>query len=286
MALAPAIASTPRAAALRLAPRRAASTAATANQSRLWFAAVDRRLHRRCRAGSAAAPRSPGRSRDRSSFTSSVARRIHGSTARPYGSVLVTPTRSRLLRSGTVALHGPAGSDAVRVPAREPHRHSVPATGVLRLRWRDAAADLRCRDRVRGHLHLPRPATPVARTRWRATCSAGSCRGGARRTSSCATAPGSTWTSAATPSTPRPSATRWPSSSPTTRRASGSSRTCSSTPSAGWSTRASAATSTCSRTTPTPRATPTAATRTTWSRGPASSPGSPTCCCRSWSPAS
>ena len=30
-----------------------------------------------------------------------------------------------------------------------------------RLRWEHAAADLRCRDRVRGHVHLPRPATPV-----------------------------------------------------------------------------------------------------------------------------
>src|SRR3954447_633588 len=42
VALAPAMASTPRAAALRVAPFFAARTAATANQSTLWFAAVDR----------------------------------------------------------------------------------------------------------------------------------------------------------------------------------------------------------------------------------------------------
>ena len=46
------------------------------------------------------------------------------------------------------------------------------------------------------------------RTRWRVTCSGGSCRGGGRATSSCATAPGSTSTSAPTRSTRRPSATR------------------------------------------------------------------------------
>ena len=36
------MASTPRAAALRVAPRRSASTPATANHSTLWFAAVVR----------------------------------------------------------------------------------------------------------------------------------------------------------------------------------------------------------------------------------------------------
>ena len=118
-------------------------------------------------------------------------------------------------------------------------------------------------------------------TRWPATCSAGSCRGGGRPTSSCATARASTSTSARTRSTPPRSATRSPSWSPTTRRGSGSSRTCCSTPSAAWPTRASAATSSCSRTTPTPRATPTAATRTTSSAVRGSSPASPTCCCRS-----
>ena len=41
MALAAAMDSTPRSAALRVTPRRAASSAASANQSRLWFAAVD-----------------------------------------------------------------------------------------------------------------------------------------------------------------------------------------------------------------------------------------------------
>ena len=41
-------------------------------------------------------------------------------------------------------------------------------------------------------------------TRWPGICSAGSCRGAAAATCSCATAPGSTSTWAATPSTPRP----------------------------------------------------------------------------------
>ena len=42
------------------------------------------------------------------------------------------------------------------------------------------------------------------RTRWPGTCSAGWCPGAAAATCSCATAPGCTWTSAATRSTPRP----------------------------------------------------------------------------------
>jgi hypothetical protein len=89
---------------------------------------------------------------------------------------------------------------------------------------------------------------------------------GGRATSSSATAHGSTSTSAATPSTPPPSATRCARSSPTTAPVSGSSR-------AGEDAQQRlaeegvAATSTSSRTTPTPRATPTAATRTTSSAG-------------------
>ena len=63
--------------------------------------------------------------------------------------------------------------------------------------------------------------------------------GPAAATSSCATAPGSTSTWAATRSTPPPSATTSSTWSPTTRRGSGSSRGCSSTPSGGCATRAS-----------------------------------------------
>ena len=76
-------------------------------------------------------------------------------------------------------------------------------------------------------------------TRSPATCSGGSSPGAAPATSSCATAPASTSTSAPTRSTPPPSATRSPTWSPTTRRGSGSSRACSSTPRSGCTTRAS-----------------------------------------------
>ncbi len=64
-------------------------------------------------------------------------------------------------------------------------------------------------------------------TRWPATCSDGSCTGAGPRTSSWRTAPACTWTSAPTPSTPRPNATTSASWSPTTRRGSGSWRRCS-----------------------------------------------------------
>src|SRR5262249_53542497 len=114
------------------------------------------------------------------------------------------------------------------------------------------------------------------RTRWPGTCSGGSCRGDAAATSSCATAPGSTWTWAAIPSTRPRSATTSSTWWCTTRPASGSWRACSWTPTGGGPKRASPAISTCSRTTPTPRATPTAATRTTWSAGTGSSAGWPT----------
>jgi hypothetical protein len=84
VALAPAMASRPRAAALRLAPRRAASTPATAIHSRLWLAAVDNRFiavsHRL--GGSAEMVREIARS---TSFTSSARRVSHASTARQYG---------------------------------------------------------------------------------------------------------------------------------------------------------------------------------------------------------
>ncbi|EUA44399.1 pup--ligase domain protein [Mycobacterium xenopi 3993] len=79
----------------------------------------------------------------------------------------------------------------------------------------------------------------------------------------CATARGSTSTSAAIPNTPPPNATAWCSWSPMTVLANGCWKTCSSTPSSGLPTRASAATSTCSKTTPTRPATPMAVTRTT-----------------------
>ena len=78
-----------------------------------------------------------------------------------------------------------------------------------------------------------RRARACPRTRSPATCSARSWRGAGRRTSSCATGPGSTSTSARTPSTRRPSATTSASSSRTTAAGSGSSR-------AWWPTRSSA----------------------------------------------
>ena len=83
-ALAPAMASTPRAAALRVAPRRAASTDATVNQSRLWLAAADRSFIVRSSelGGSAETALLMARSR---SFTPSPDRRIHEITGRPYG---------------------------------------------------------------------------------------------------------------------------------------------------------------------------------------------------------
>jgi hypothetical protein len=77
--------STPRAAALRVAPRRAASTEAMVNQSRLWLAAVDRSFIVRSRelGGSAEMALLMARS---TSFTLSPARRIReitGQTLRP-----------------------------------------------------------------------------------------------------------------------------------------------------------------------------------------------------------
>ena len=69
-----------------------------------------------------------------------------------------------------------------------------------------------------------------ARTRSPATCSAAWCPGAAPATSSCATVPGSTSTSARTPSTRRRSATTCARSSSTTRRGSASSRAWSRTP--------------------------------------------------------
>jgi hypothetical protein len=84
VALAPAMASTPRAAALRLAPRRAASTVAMANHNRLWLAAVDSRFIAMSQGlgGSAETAREIARS---TSFTSSARRVNHASTARQYG---------------------------------------------------------------------------------------------------------------------------------------------------------------------------------------------------------
>src|SRR5262245_60427651 len=120
------MASTPRAAALRLAPRRAARIAATVNHSRLWFATVETAFMAVSSGlgGSAAIVRDTARS---ASTASSVTRRIHGSTARHYA-------------------HGPYGTAGGRT------RHGQSVTGVtrpgsLRLRLLDAAADLRRRDR-------------------------------------------------------------------------------------------------------------------------------------------
>ena len=64
------------------------------------------------------------------------------------------------------------------------------------------------------------------RTRWPATCSARSCRWGRSATSSCATGPGSTSTSARHPEYATPECDDVASSSRTTRRGSGSSRAC------------------------------------------------------------
>ena len=129
--------------------------------------------------------------------------------------------------------------------------------------WPGGTAHLRDRERVRGDLHPARPAPAQPR------------RGGAlpvpprgvvgplvqrlpreRR-------PPLPRRRAATPSTPRPSATASATSSCTTRRGSGSWPSWSPAPRPACARRASGARSTCSRTTPTRSATPTAATRTT-----------------------
>ncbi len=156
-------------------------------------------------------------------------------------------------------------------------RLTAVAAPACRLWWARGPADLRHRERVRRHVHVQGPAPALARRGGPLPVPQGRLAGGAAATSSCATARGSTSTSAATRSTQPPSATTSSTWSPTTRRGSGSSRGCSSTPSGGSTRRASPATSTCSRTTPTRPATPTAATRTTSSAGTVSSARSPTC---------
>ena len=167
--------------------------------------------------------------------------------------------------SATCDADVPAAGAGTHYP---PRRRATPrgfhtCCAVQPVRSNCAATNHGHRDRIRCDLHIPRSSPACRRTKWRATCSAGWFRGAAAPTFSCATAHGCTSTWAAIPNTRPPSATAWFSWSPMTARASGSWRTCWSTPSSGWPTRASAATSTCSRTTPTRRVTPTAATRTT-----------------------
>ena len=113
-------------------------------------------------------------------------------------------------------------------------RHRDPSrAGPARCRCRRAPPRVGAMDRrifgIETSSASPAPSRASAScrpTRWPATCSARSCRGAGRATSSCATAPGSTSTWARTRSTRRPSATTSASWSCTTGRGSGSSRAC------------------------------------------------------------
>ena len=243
----------------RSSTRSPASPAARRRSPRRWRLRRRRPWPRRRRR-----PRSrPTRRIPASRAARSAAARTRTRRSRPH------PAPRRRTRATRCPDHTRAGLPACHPPGR-------PAGVVRVLGWGHGPADLRHRERVRRHVHVQGPAPAEPRRGRALPVPQGRQLGPVAATSSCATAPGSTSTSAATPSTPRPSATTSPSWSPTTRRGSGSSRACSSTPSSACTTRASPATSTSSRTTPTPPATPTAATRTTSSAGPASSASSPT----------
>ena len=121
---------------------------------------------------------------------------------------------------------GEAGHRHRRHDSVRRHRHAVgdPYTAQhrhARAQWSGASSGSRTSTASPARCAANAGSAP---TRSRATSSAGSCRGAARATSSSRTAPGSTSTSAATPSTRRPSATRSTTSSCTTRRGSASSR--------------------------------------------------------------
>src|SRR5690606_30677065 len=108
------MASTPRAAALREAPRRAARIVAIVNHSRLWSALIEADFMAASSGlgGSAEIRRDTARS---ASTTPSVARRIHDSTSRQYA-------------------HGAAASDQRSNTTRPVgHRHDMSGLSPLTL---------------------------------------------------------------------------------------------------------------------------------------------------------
>ena len=136
------MASTPRAAALRLAPAPRRQHRGDGEPQQAVVRGGRQPSSWRCRTGSAASPRSLGTTA-RSASTTSI-----GGTPDPGQSRLDTTHMAHRRRPDGRTRHGQSVTGVTRVAA-------------LRLRWRDAAADLRCRDRVRGHVHLPRAAAPL-----------------------------------------------------------------------------------------------------------------------------
>ena len=104
------------------------------------------------------------------------------------------------------------------------------------MRWTDASSGWRTSTGSRAR---SAGSGGCRRTRWPGTCSGAWSPGAAAATCSCATAPGSTWTWAAIPSTPPRSATTSPTWWSTTRPASGSWKACWSTRTGGCAKRAS-----------------------------------------------
>ena len=186
------------------------------------------RGHRRAARGGLAAEAS----------TSRGARRAPPSAPSPAPTARSPPTTSRSRCSTAPPAGAPsaASTDAElrRPPRCRPHRRRAAASAGVDAWPRDrpvalradGAAHLRPRERVRRHLHAPRPAPAQPRRGRPLPVPPGGVVGPQLQRVPRQRRPPLPRRRLATPSTPRPSATRSTTSSSTTRRASGSSSSC------------------------------------------------------------